>query len=91
MWQLTERFQGAKNSKAEAPEKGPTGKPKRKPEQPKKVKQRDQKFLPVPKTVFGQNGDDSDDMDEDDLGVEEGMDFAQAGFLKGLDRNALSR
>lgn len=79
------------NKKAKAqPERevGPTGKPKRRPDQPKKVKLRDQKFLPVPKTEFASD----DDEDLMDLGVDDELDIGQAGgFASGLDRNALSR
>jgi len=73
---------------------GPTGKPKRKPDQPKKIKLRDQKFIPVPQTTFaGAGGEDEDDeFDDDDFGVEEGLDAEYAvGFAKGLDKSALSR
>lgn len=81
-------------------ETGPTGKPKRKPDQPKKVKLRDQKFIPVPKTAFasGAGGggdaseDDEDDFDDEDLGVEEGLDMEAVGrFARGLDSAGLSR
>ncbi|KAK4685523.1 nucleolar complex protein 3, partial [Tremellales sp. Uapishka_1] len=80
-------------SKLDEVERGPTGKPKRRPDQPKKVKLRDQKTIPVPRTAFeGQDdGDESDDMM--DLGEEEGLEvMAGAGsFLAGLDKSALSR
>lgn len=79
------------NKKAKAqPERevGPTGKPKRRPDQPKKVKLRDQKFIPVPKTEFASD----DDEDLMDLGEDDELDIGQAGgFASGLDRNALSR
>ena len=84
------------NSQAESKktEVGPTGKPKRKPDQPKKVKLRDQKFLPVPKSAWaGQDGVDSEDeFGDDDLGVEEGLDAEFAGsFARGLDKTGLCR
>lgn len=75
---------------AQVPERevGPTGKPKRRPDQPKKVKLRDQKFIPVPKTEF----DSEDDEALEDLGEDDELDIGQAGgFASGLDRNALSR
>ncbi|WVR00141.1 hypothetical protein IAU59_007283 [Kwoniella sp. CBS 9459] len=83
-------------------ELGPTGKPKRKADQPKKVKLRDQKVIPVPKTAFAgkqrgsdddEDGDDSDDEEDvGDLGEEEELDAAVAGkFMMGVDENALSR
>ncbi|KAK8853263.1 hypothetical protein IAR55_003965 [Kwoniella newhampshirensis] len=91
------------NSKSKTEQElGPTGKPKRKADQPKKIKLRDQKVIPVPRSAFakGRNGaDDSDDDDGDedddlieDLGEEEGLDVASAGrFLVGLDASAISR
>ncbi|WWC91753.1 uncharacterized protein L201_006700 [Kwoniella dendrophila CBS 6074] len=84
-------------------ETGPTGKPKRKPDQPKKVKLRDQKSIPIPKSSFAskksnnQDDDDDDDDDDDeddmldDLGEEEGLGASSAKFLIGVDENALSR
>ncbi|WVF72950.1 hypothetical protein IAT40_007768 [Kwoniella sp. CBS 6097] len=82
-------------------ELGPTGKPKRKADQPKKVKLRDQKVIPVPKTAFAgrqrgsdddDEGDDSEDEDFEGLGEEEELDAATAGsFLMGVDEHALSR
>jgi nucleolar complex protein 3 len=84
---------------AKETETGPTGKPKRRPDQPKKIKLRDQKFIPVPKTAFAgreENGADDEDEDEDfddeDLGVEEGLDMEAVGrFARGLDSAGLSR
>lgn len=78
----------------ERADRGPTGKPKRRADQPKKVKLRDQKVIPVPKTAFA--SDDEDDSDDDimdmDLGEEEGLEVGTAGgFLAGLDTKALSR
>ncbi|KAL1412366.1 hypothetical protein Q8F55_000110 [Vanrija albida] len=78
----------------ERADRGPTGKPKRRPDQPKKVKLRDQKVIPVPKTSFA--SDDEDDSEDDimdmDLGEEEGLEIGTAGgFLAGLDSKALSR
>lgn len=91
---------------------GINGKPKRRPDQIKKVKLRDQGYIPVPKgefdvgrrrrpTVVGEReeGDseaeeesedevEGDDDDLMDLGDEEGL---EAGFLLGMDRNALGR
>ncbi|WWD19680.1 hypothetical protein CI109_104142 [Kwoniella shandongensis] len=95
----------ASKTKTTEQETGPTGKPKRKADQPKKIKLRDQKIIPVPKSSFaksdrnGHGADGSDDEDEDedddmmdDLGEEEGLDVASAGrFLLGVDANALSR
>ncbi|TXT06003.1 hypothetical protein VHUM_03764 [Vanrija humicola] len=78
----------------ERADRGPTGKPKRRPDQPKKVKLRDQKVIPVPKTDFA--SDDEDDSDDDimdmDLGEDEGLEIGNAGgFLAGLDAKALAR
>ncbi|OCF44668.1 nucleolar complex protein 3 [Kwoniella heveanensis CBS 569] len=81
---------------------GPTGKPKRKADQPKKVKLRDQKIIPVPKTAFAGKqsasgpgsieGSEDEDEDFEGLGEEEELDAATAGqFLMGVDENALSR
>ncbi|WVR07636.1 hypothetical protein IAU60_004678 [Kwoniella sp. DSM 27419] len=71
-------------------ETGPTGKPKRKPDQPKKVKLRDQKVIPVPKTAYAESDDDDEDIEG--LGEEEDLDVATAGtFLSGVDASALSR
>lgn len=92
---------GKQPAKAKA-EVGPTGKPKRKPDQPKKVKLRDQKVIPVPRTVFAKSKravedgegdeDDEEDFDDEDLGVEEGLDAEFAGsFARGLDPQGLSR
>jgi nucleolar complex protein 3 len=74
---------------SDAPIKGSNGRPQRRPDQPKKIKLRDQKIIPVPKTVFAgdDNGMDLDLGDEED----EELDIAGAGFLTGLDKNALSR
>lgn len=88
---------GGKAAAAEAAERGPTGKPKRKADQPKKVKLRDQKVIPVPRTAFAGGADDSDgdsgsDSDLDDLGAEDGLEAGAAGgFLASLDPRALSR
>jgi nucleolar complex protein 3 len=62
------------------------GKPKRRPDQKKKVKLRDQGVIPVPRTEFG--GEEESDEELEDLGDEEGL---EAGFLLGMDKNALSR
>ncbi|KIR29197.1 nucleolar complex protein 3 [Cryptococcus deuterogattii LA55] len=71
------------------------GRPKRKPDQPKKVKLRDQKTIPVPKSIYAQgSGDEDDGMDDDmleDLGEEEGLGLENAKFLAGIDTTALSR
>jgi nucleolar complex protein 3 len=80
-----------KSSSHRETELGPTGKPKRGPDQPKKVKLRDQKIIPVPMSGF-----ENDEGSEDglmDLGEEEGLEVggSASAFLKGLDRNALSR
>nr|XP_018260827.1 nucleolar complex protein 3 [Kwoniella dejecticola CBS 10117]OBR82985.1 nucleolar complex protein 3 [Kwoniella dejecticola CBS 10117] len=75
------------NAKRDEQETGPTGKPKRKPDQPKKVKLRDQKSIPIPKTSYASGSD----IDEDDLGEEEGLGAGSARFLVGVDENALSR
>lgn len=88
-------------AKAKA-EVGPTGKPKTRPDQPKKIKLRDQKVIPVPQTAFAKSarvadaeeeeGDDDEDFDDEDLGVEEGLDAEFAGsFARGLDAHGLSR
>ncbi|WRT70179.1 uncharacterized protein IL334_007173 [Kwoniella shivajii] len=91
----------SKGKDSNVAETGPTGKPKRKPEQPKKVKLRDQKSIPIPKTTFAAKGkstrtqiDEDEDEDEDeldDLGEEEGMEAGNARFLLGVDEGALSR
>ncbi|WWC72062.1 uncharacterized protein I206_106022 [Kwoniella pini CBS 10737] len=84
---------GNKRSKPSKPnnenekETGPTGKPKRKPDQPKKIKLRDQKSIPIPKTNYASGSD----IDEDDLGEDEDLDVGSARFLVGVDENALSR
>ena len=67
-------------------EKGPTGKPKRRPDQPKKIKLRDQKVIPVPKTTFGGSDDELLDLEVDDE-----LDMDAGSFLRGLDKNALGR
>ncbi|KAL7418527.1 hypothetical protein Q5752_006985 [Cryptotrichosporon argae] len=90
----------SKKPKAKAErELGPTGKPKRRPDQPKKVKLRDQKTIPVPRTVFagpagGNGGGDSDIDDDDDVGMEDEVEleaFRKSGFLASADIGALSR
>ncbi|OCF61335.1 nucleolar complex protein 3 [Kwoniella mangroviensis CBS 10435] len=74
-------------------ELGPTGKPKRKADQPKKVKLRDQKSIPIPKSTYAEDQDGDDEEDLEDLGEEEGLGAgsASARFLMGMDENALSR
>ncbi|OWT37457.1 nucleolar complex protein 3 [Cryptococcus neoformans Bt1] len=71
------------------------GRPKRKPDQPKKVKLRDQKTIPVPKSIYATgSGDEDDGMDSDmleNLGEEEGLGLENAKFLAGIDTTALSR
>jgi nucleolar complex protein 3 len=82
-------------SAAPVVERGPTGKPKRRPDQPKKIKLRDQKLIPVPTTAFAEEGQgsDSDDDSELDVGGDEGLEYLQsaAGFLGDIDAKALSR
>jgi len=81
-----------KSKKDDGPELGPTGKPKRKPDQPKKVKLRDQKVIPVPQSVFAEEDDSDFDSDLGDLGEEEGLEVGAAGgFLASLEPKALSR
>jgi nucleolar complex protein 3 len=87
---------GKDDDKDDGPELGPTGKPKRRPDQPKKVKLRDQKVIPVPRTTFAPSDDDDLDSDDDimdmDLGEEEGLEVGAAGgFLASLEPKALSR
>lgn len=83
MYPLT---QTAKKAKSEETKVGPTGKPLRRPDQPKKVKLRDKKTLPVPGTQW------ADDSDVSDLGEDEDLDIGAAGsFLAGLDAGALAR
>lgn len=75
----------------DAPEVGPTGKPKRKADQPKKIKLRDQKVLPVPETHWAGDEYDSDE-DIMDLGEDEELGLEGAGaFLASVDQKALSR
>lgn len=88
--------QGFKKSKTAGKpmEIGPTGKPKRRPDQPKKVKRRDQKIIPVPRTDFANDGGESDDeIMGIDLGEEDGLDTIEGAeiFLKGVNKTALSR
>ncbi|ORY33445.1 CBF/Mak21 family-domain-containing protein [Naematelia encephala] len=80
-------------SKKPKQELGPTGKPKRKPDQPKKVKLRDQKVIPIPRTEFDAQDNDDEGIMDMDLGEEEGLEIGgeASRFLTGLDRNALGR
>lgn len=94
---LASKPPAAKKAKA-APAEDNTqanGRPKRKPDQPKKVKLRDQKTIPVPKSIYAQvSGDEDDGIDDDmleDLGEEEGLGLENAKFLTGIDTTALSR
>lgn len=58
----------------------------RRADQPKKVKLRDQKILPVPQTQW------AGDSDVSDLGEDEDLDIGAAGsFAAGMDAKALSR
>lgn len=66
-------------------ERNANGRPKRKPDQPKKVKLRDQKMIPVPRTDFASEDELSD------LGDDEDLDVGAAAAFSRLDANALSR
>ncbi|BEI82716.1 hypothetical protein CcaverHIS002_0305840 [Cutaneotrichosporon cavernicola] len=67
------------------PDRG--GRPKRKPDQPKKVKLRDQKLIPVPRTDYA-----SADEDElSDLGEDEDLEIDAAAAFSKLDPSMLSR
>ena len=81
----------AKKSNATPKEVGPTGKPKRKEDQPKKVKLRDQKSIPVPQSVFaGRRKRDSDEEEEED--EEEDDDMMDLGEEdEGIDASFLAR
>lgn len=87
----------SKKSKAASAEDSTqaNGRPKRKPDQPKKVKLRDQKTIPVPKSIYATgSGDEDDGMDSDmleNLGEEEGLGLENAKFLAGIDTTALTR
>ncbi|WVQ74215.1 hypothetical protein IAR50_003809 [Cryptococcus sp. DSM 104548] len=84
-----------KKAKPSAPAKDgedttqPNGRPKRPADQPKKVKLRDKKVIPVPESAYARDAYDSDDLEN--LGEEEGMGAESAGFLASLDAGALSR
>ncbi|WVQ84650.1 hypothetical protein IAT38_006805 [Cryptococcus sp. DSM 104549] len=83
-----------KSKPSAAPEVQSNGRPKRPADQPKKVKLRDQKYIPVPTSAYARGGeDDEDDSDAvEGLGEEDDLDMESAGrFLVGLDTNALSR
>lgn len=73
----------------------PNGKPKRRPDQPKKVPLRDQKFIPVPQSSFaGPSGSGSSDDGGMDLDSEEeeGLDIGDAAaFARNVDSQALGR
>lgn len=83
----------AKKSNATPKEVGPTGKPKRKEDQPKKVKLRDQKSIPVPQSEFAgrrkkRDSDEEDESEEDD-GVDDMMDLGEED--EGIDASFLAR
>ncbi|WVW86217.1 hypothetical protein I302_108259 [Kwoniella bestiolae CBS 10118] len=87
----TKKSKPTKPTKTVEQDLGPTGKPKRKADQPKKVKLRDQKSIPIPKSTYADGDEDSDELE--DLGEEEGLGAtsASARFLVGMDEGALSR
>ncbi|CAK9783293.1 nucleolar complex-associated protein 3 [Cutaneotrichosporon oleaginosum] len=63
------------------------GRPKRKPDQPKKVKLRDQKLIPVPRTDYASASDD----ELSDLGEDEELEIDAAAAFSKLDPTMLSR
>ncbi|WVN86488.1 uncharacterized protein L203_101652 [Cryptococcus depauperatus CBS 7841] len=69
------------------------GRLKRREDQPKRVKLRDQKTIPVPKSVFARdNGDEDKESDSDELdNLGEDIEIKGAEFLASLDPVTLSR
>ncbi|RXK36534.1 hypothetical protein M231_06193 [Tremella mesenterica] len=74
-----------RNGKEGREEQTPSGPGKRRPDHPKKIKLRDHRLIPVPRTAY------EDDSEIEDLG-EEDFDMKGLGsFVAGVDKNALSR
>lgn len=72
---------------ADPNERSASGRPKRKPDQPKKVKLRDQKMIPVPRTDYASASDD----DLSDLGEDDELEIGAAAAFSKLDPSMLSR